>query len=118
MGREEGTGEKRQIQFPSRLHKPSQLPGKERLESLSNQFHNSSTRLSKYKPVPDETGVAQNFIMFNAGLFGNDVDYGEECENIDKKRCRAPSRQSEQTTSWARYMEMRSTRLNSLMETK
>ena len=56
--------------------------------------------------------------MFNAGLFGSDVDYGEECENIDKKRCRAPSRQSEQTTSWARYMEMRSTSLNSLMETK
>jgi len=22
--------------------------------------------------------------MFNAGLFGSDVDYGEECENIDK----------------------------------
>jgi len=22
--------------------------------------------------------------MFNAGLFNSDVDYGEECENIDK----------------------------------
>ena len=31
--------------------------------------------------------------MFNAGH----VDYGEECERIDKKRCRARSRQSEQT---------------------
>ena len=46
------------------------------------------------------------------------MDHGEECANIDKKRCRAPSRQSEQTTSWARYMEIRSTSLNSLMETK
>jgi len=38
----------------------------------------------------------KNFSMFNAGLFGSDVDYVEVCENIDKKRCRAPSRQSEQ----------------------
>ena len=47
--------------------------------------------------------------MFNAGLFGSNFDYGEECENIDKKRCRVTSRQSEQNASWARYMEMRST---------
>jgi len=47
--------------------------------------------------------------MFNAGLFGSDVDYGKEFENIDKKRCRATSRQSEQNASWARYMEMLST---------
>ena len=39
--------------------------------------------------------VWNNFSMSNAGLFGSDVDYGKECENIDKKRCRAPSRQSE-----------------------
>ena len=44
--------------------------------------------------------------MSNAGLFGSDVDYGEECENIDKN---ATSRQSEQNASWARYMEMPST---------
>jgi len=37
--------------------------------------------------------------MFNAGLFGSDVDYGEECEIIDKKRCRATSRQSEQNAA-------------------
>ena len=48
--------------------------------------------------------------MFKAELFGSDVDYGEECENIDKKRCRATSQQSEQNASWARYMEMRSTK--------
>jgi len=53
----------------------------------------------------------KNFDIFNTGLFGSDVDYGEVREDIDKKRCRAPSRQSEQTTSWARYMEMRSTSL-------
>ena len=39
LGREEGAAEKWQIQLPSRLHKPSQLPGKERPEILSNQFH-------------------------------------------------------------------------------
>jgi hypothetical protein len=47
--------------------------------------------------------------MSNAGLFGSDVDYGEECENIDKNRYCATSRQSEQNASWARYMEMPST---------
>jgi len=31
---------------------------KKQLESLPNQFHNRSTRLSTYKPVPYETGVA------------------------------------------------------------
>jgi len=41
------------------LHKPSQPPGKERLESLSNQFYNRSTRLSTYKPVLYEIGVAR-----------------------------------------------------------
>ena len=50
-----------------------------------------------------------NFSVSNAGLFGSDVDYGEDCENIDKKRYRATSRQSEQNASWARYMEMQST---------
>ena len=32
---------------------------KVRLENLSNQFHNRSTRLSTYKPVSYETGVAR-----------------------------------------------------------
>jgi len=53
--------------------------------------------------------VQNNFSMFNAGLFGSDLDYGEECENIDKTRCRATSRQLEQNASWVGYMEMRST---------
>ena len=59
LGREEGAGEKSQIQLPSRLHKPSQPPGKERLESPLNQFHNRSTRLFTYNPVPYEIGVAR-----------------------------------------------------------
>jgi len=50
---------KRQIQLPSRFHQPSQSLGKKRLESLSNQFHNGSTRLSTHQPVPYETGVAR-----------------------------------------------------------
>jgi len=59
LGREEGAIEKRKIQLPSRLHKPSQQPKEERLESLSTQFHNRIMRLSTYKPVPDKTGVAR-----------------------------------------------------------
>jgi len=53
--------------------------------------------------------VCVTTLACSAGLFGSDADYGEESENIDKKRCRGTSRQSEQNASWARHMEMRST---------
>ena len=45
--------------YTSRLHQPPQSPGKKRLESLPNQFHNGSTRLSTHQPVPYETRVAR-----------------------------------------------------------
>jgi len=59
LGWEKGAGKNWEIQLPSRLYKPSQPPGKERLESISNQLHNRSTRLLTHEPVSYEIGVAR-----------------------------------------------------------
>jgi len=59
LGRKEGTGKERKIRPPYRLHQPSQPSRKERLESLSNQFHHRSTRIPTHQPVPYQTRVAR-----------------------------------------------------------
>jgi len=54
--------------------------------------------------------------MFNAGLFGSDVDYGEECENIEKKRCPFSTIRTDHKLGKVHGNAVY--QLNSLMETK
>jgi len=56
--------------------------------------------------------------MFNAGLFSSDVDYGEECENIDKKALPCPFSTIRTDHKLGKVHGNAVYQLNALMETK